>query len=153
MKSSNSWPLGIAIIYITFVLLLVAFVIYSGFQQVDLVTEDYYDKELKYQQQINRINRAQSLSEPVNWTYNNKDNYLLLKFPAEIDPHKVKGDILFFRPSDAKQDKLSALNLSSENTQIIHTRNLASGFWKIKIFWKEDKIEYYNEGNFVIKEC
>ena len=151
MKSSKSWPVGIAIIYISFVLLLIAFVIFSSFQQVDLVTDDYYAEELKYQQQINRMNRAQSLSEPVNWTYNNKDNSLLLKFHAEIDPHKVKGNILFFRPSDAKQDKLIALNLSSENTQIIHTKNLSSGFWKLKIFWKVDKTEYYKEGNMVVK--
>ena len=151
MKSSKSWPVGIAIIYISFVLLLIAFVIFSSFQQVELVTDDYYAEELKYQQQINRMNRAQSLSEPVNWTYNNKDNYLLLKFPAEIDPHKVQGNILFFRPSDAKQDKLIALNLSSENTQIIHTENLSSGLWKLKIFWKVDKTEYYIEGNMVVK--
>jgi hypothetical protein len=152
MRSSKSWPVGIAIIYITFVLFLVAFVIFSRFQQVDLVTEDYYDEELKYQQQIDRIDRAQSLSEPVNWTFDNSGNYLILKFPIELDPLKVKGNILFFRPSDAKQDKLTAINLTSENTQIISTKNLTSGIWKLKIFWKVDDAEYYKEGNLVIKK-
>lgn len=151
MKSSKSWPVGIAIFYISFVLLLVAFVIFSNFQKVDLVTENYYAEELKYQQQINRMNRAHSLSEPVNWTYNKTDKSLIFKFPAEIDPFKVKGNILFFRPSDAKQDKLTALNLTSENTQTIHTKNLTPGFWKLKIFWKVDNTEYYKEGNLVIK--
>jgi hypothetical protein len=149
-KKIKSWPLGIAIIYLSFVFLLIAFGIYSRFQQVDLVTEDYYEQELKYQQQINRINRAQSLSEPVNWKHDNYNDRLLLKFPKEIDPLKVKGHILFFRPSDAKQDKLTALNLTSENTQTINTKTLSSGFWKLKIFWQIDNIEYYKEGNLVI---
>jgi len=149
-KKLKSWPVGIAVIYLSFVFLLIAFVIFSRFQQVDLVTEDYYEQELKYQQQINRMNRAQALSEPVNWKHDTFNDRLLLEFPKEIDPIKVKGHILFFRPSDAKQDKLTALNLTSENTQIINTKNLSSGFWKLKIFWQVDNIEYYKEGNLVI---
>jgi hypothetical protein len=149
-KKLESWPVGIAVIYLLFVSLLIAFVIFSRFQQVDLVTEDYYEQELKYQQQIDRTNRAQALSKPVDWKYNVNKDYLLVEFPKEIDPMKVKGHILFFRPSDAKQDKLTALNLTSENTQTINTKNLSSGFWKLKIFWQVENIEYYKEGNLVI---
>jgi hypothetical protein len=151
MKSLKSWPVGIATIYISFVLLLVAFVIFSKFRQVDLVIEDYYDEELKYQQQINRINRVQSLSEPVEWKYDKNRKSLTLKFPTEFSPRQVKGNVLFFRPSDAKQDKLVALNLTSESSQLISTENLIPGFWKLKIFWQIDKTEYYKEGVLVVE--
>jgi hypothetical protein len=146
MSSAKSWPIGIAIIYISFVLLLVAFVIFSSFQKVDLVTEDYYSAELEYQQQINRMNRAQKLSEPVHWTYDNNSDFLTVEFPVEFDPHEVKGHIHFFRPSDASQDKRTSIILTSENTQQISTKNLASGLWKLKIFWHVGKTEYYKEG-------
>jgi hypothetical protein len=146
MSSAKSWPIGIAIIYISFVTLLVAFVIFSSFQKVDLVTEDYYSAELEYQQQINRMNRVQTLSEPVHWTYDNKSDFLTLKFPKEFDPLQVKGNIHFFRPSDANQDKRISIILTSENTQKINTKNLTSGLWKLKIFWHVDKTEYYKEG-------
>jgi hypothetical protein len=151
MDRYKHWPVGIAIIYTSFVLVLVAFVIYSRYQQVDLVAEDYYDQEIKYQQQINRIDRAQSLSEPVNWIYENKKRSLIVKFPSDFDFNQVRGNILFFRPSDAQQDKLVALNLSPEGTQIISTKNLTPGFWKIKIFWHVNKIDYYKEGILVIE--
>lgn len=151
MNYSKQWPIGIAIIYIFFVLLLVAFIVFSRFQRVDLVTEDYYDQEIKYQQQINRIERAQSLSEPLNWIYDKKETLLTVQFPSEIDPVKVRGNILFFRPSDAKQDKLVALNLSSDGTQIISTANLTSGYWKIKFFWQIENDEYYKEGILVVE--
>jgi len=151
MNRSKQWPVGIAIIYTSFVLILVAFVIYSRYQQVDLVTDDYYDQEIKYQQQINRIDRARSLSEPVNWIFEKKNKSLMIRFPTEFDPGQVRGNILFFRPSDAKQDKLVALNLSSDGTQLISTENLTPGFWKIKIFWYVDKKDYYKEGILVVE--
>lgn len=150
MNQSKQWPMGIAIIYVIFVLLLVAFAVFSRFQSVDLVTEDYYDQEIKYQQQINRIERARSLPEPVNWIYDKQKGALTVQFPPQFDPLKVKGNVLFFRPSDAKQDKLVALNLSSNGTQLISTENLTPGFWKIKIFWKVENNEYYNEGVLVV---
>jgi hypothetical protein len=151
MNRSNHWPVGIVIIYSSFSLALVAFLIYSRYQQVDLVTEDYYDQEIKYQQQINRIDRTRSLSEPVNWIFEKKKKSLMIKFPADFDPGQVRGNILFFRPSDAKQDKLVALNLSSEGTQFINTKNLLPGFWKIKISWHVEKNEYYEEGILVVE--
>ena len=82
--------------------------------------------------------------------YNKQNGSLTVQFPPEIDPIKVKGNILFFRPSDAKQDKLVALNLSSDGTQLISTKNLTPGYWKIKIFWQIDKNEYYKEGILVV---
>jgi len=151
MNQSNHWPLGITLIYVLFVLLLIAFLVFSGFQQVDLVTEDYYDQEIIYQKQINRIDRAQSLSEPVNWVYDKEKGALTVQFPPEFDPIKVRGNILFFRPSDAKQDKLVTLKLSSAGTQLINTKNLMPGYWKIKAFWQVEKIEYYKEGVLIIE--
>lgn len=151
MNFSKGWPLGIAITYIAFVLILVALIIFSRTQQVDLVAEDYYDREIKYQQQINRIDRAKSLSEPLNWIHDKEKRVLIVQFPSELNPDQVRGNILFFRPSDAKQDRLVALNLSADGTQQISTKNLTRGLWKIKVFWHLKKIEYYKEGILIIQ--
>jgi hypothetical protein len=151
MNYSRWWPLGIAIIYIAFVLILVALIIFSRFQRVDLVTEDYYDREIKYQQQINRIDRAQSLSEPVHWIHDNKKRVVIVNFPPDFNPDQIQGNILFFRPSDAKQDRVVAVNLSADGTQQISTQNLTPGLWKLKVFWHVNKIEYYEEGILIVQ--
>ena len=151
MDYSKLWPLGITIIYISFVLFLFVFVFYSGSQQVDLVTDNYYEQELKYQQQINRIERAQSLSQPVEWTHETKKRSLMIQFPSDIDHGRVQGNIWFFRPSDAKQDKMVVLNLSSDGTQFISTKNMSPGYWKLKIFWHINNNEYYKEDVLVIE--
>jgi hypothetical protein len=151
MNYSKRWPIGIAIIYAFFILFLVGFVIFSQLQQVDLVSDNYYDQEIKYQQQLNRIDRAQSLSKPVYWIYDNKMKAVIVNFPPEINPNHVRGNLLFFRPSDANQDNLVPLNLSDNGTQKISTKNLMPGLWKIKVSWQVHNHEYYNEGVLVLE--
>jgi hypothetical protein len=151
MSKYGRWPLTIAVFYTIFVLTLVVFVIYSRYQTVDLVTDDYYQQELIYQQQIDRIIRTESLSNPVSWTHNEQQKLLNLRFSPELDVEQIQGRILFFRPSDALQDKLIAINLSSAGDQTISTQQLVPGFWKIKIFWQLGENEFYKEGVLIIK--
>jgi hypothetical protein len=149
MKKSR-WPIGIAIIYIAFMIILIGMVIFSTFNKVDLVTENYYEEEIKYQQQIDRINRTNSLSTPVSWTHNKIKKQVIIQFPEELNSKDIEGSILFFRPSDASQDKIIALRLSSENLQTISTQHLIPGLWKLKIFWQINQKDYYSEGTLVI---
>jgi len=150
MKKYRSWPAGIAIIYILFVVILLALVIFSSYHSVDLVAKDYYEQEIKYQQQIDRINRADSLSAPVSWHHDKEQRLVTIQFPMELIADDVEGNILFFRPSDAKQDKLMAIRLSSKNIQTISTQHLIPGLWKLKIFWQIDQKDFYAEGILVI---
>jgi len=150
MKKYRSWPAGISIIYILFVVILLALVIFSSYHSVDLVAKDYYEQEIKYQQQIDRINRADSLSAPVSWHHDKEQRLVTIQFPMELIADDVEGNILFFRPSDAKQDKLMALRLSSKNIQTISTQHLIPGLWKLKIFWQIDQKDFYAEGILVI---
>ena len=150
MKKYRSWPAGISIIYILFVGILLALVIFSSYHSVDLVAKDYYEQEIKYQQQIDRINRADSLSAPVSWHHDKEQRLVTIQFPKELIADDVEGNILFFRPSDAKQDKLMALRLSSKNIQTISTQHLIPGLWKLKIFWQIDQKDFYAEGILVI---
>jgi len=151
MKKSNHWPFGIAFIYIAFVIILIGLVIFSQYQKADLVTENYYEKEIRYQQQINRIQRTESLSSPIHWTHDQSNKQLTIQFPEEMKLKTIKGQILFFRPSDAQQDKIIALHLSPEGTQTISTEHLSQGYWKLKIFWQINDQDFYKESPLIIK--
>jgi hypothetical protein len=151
MKKLNRWPLGITVIYVLFVLIMVAMVIFSRHEQINLVTKDYYEQELKYQLQIDRIERAKSLSNPIRWLYDKDKKLIKIQFPDIPEPELINGNILFFRPSDAQQDKQIALKLSSDGSQIVSTKHLAPGYWKLKIFWQSDQTDYYDEGPLVIQ--
>ena len=78
-----NWGYKILVVYIVFVLAILFMVFKSSMQKTDLVTTDYYAKELKYQQKIDEIKRADALSAPVK--YEIKDNELIIVFPKDFN--------------------------------------------------------------------
>ena len=62
MKLKLSWGTGIVISFVVFMSSTLAVVIYLMNQDVDLVTRDYYKKELAYQDQIERIERTNKMA-------------------------------------------------------------------------------------------
>ena len=145
MAKIQRWPLAIAISYILFVLLLLAFLAFSRFNTVDLVSEDYYAQELKYQEQIERINRSRSLKQPLQWQYDRSENTVRIQFPVRHHEGPVSGSIVFFRPANASQDLTYRVKPIPDGSQILNTGHLSKGLWRIKIFWRADDFEYYDE--------
>ena len=84
MKNSLRWPVGIAVIYIFFMVVVIGVVIFSTYHKVDLVSDDYYEQEMRYQQQIDRIERAGSLSKSVEWIYDQNLQSVTIQFPSEL---------------------------------------------------------------------
>ena len=151
VKKNISWPLGIGIIYGLFVVFLLIYLVYANFNSVDLVTKDYYAKDLKYQQQIDRQDRTSGLESGMTWQYSERSQIVQLQFPSNIDPAQISGKIIFFRPSDAQLDNSVTINPNVDCNQEINVGKLTQGMWRLKIFWKVGNTDYYNEGVVEIK--
>ena len=136
-----NWGHGIAIFFTCFVGFILFLVVRSFQENVDLVTEDYYQQELEYQHKIEKIQNSDALETGVRIT--SAEGKLALQFPQMGAP--VSGEVQLFRPSDARFDTLSALALDGENIQHIATSTLPAGFYRIKINWKAGDKEYYTE--------
>ncbi|MCF7797806.1 MAG: FixH family protein [Lentisphaeria bacterium] len=144
------WPLSITVFLILFVLSLVGFLIFAGTHDVELVTDNYYEKTLQYQAQIDRINRTKALAEPVLLRYEAGEKVYRVTFPAEFKSGDIQGRLSFYRPNDAGADVSFPLQLNAVREQVFSTAALSSGLWRVKITWDSDGVEYYNEGSFVI---
>jgi hypothetical protein len=144
-NKKNLWPAGIIIVFITFFIYLFGFLIFSQFHQSDLVTENYYEEEMAYQDQIERITRNKNLSQDIQLNYNSAEHSMSLIFPQELNPNSVSGSVVFFRPSDAGQDHAHPIKLNADHTQDFDVAGLISGLWRVKIFWLSDGAEYYDE--------
>ena len=151
MKKVISWPLGITLVYVFFVTALIAWLLFSFTQDVNLVTDDYYEQELKYQDQIDRIQRTRALSHQLTWQYDKMTKNVTLHLHQDADPQQISGRLIFFRPSDAGHDKQVAINLNAEGMQSVNAANLLPGLWRLKIFWNRNQEEYYSEGILVIE--
>lgn len=143
-----SWGTGIVIAIVVFMAITVVTVIFMMNQDVDLVSEDYYEKGIKYQQQIDKENRSQNLKENVRmeWT----GNMFEISFPEEYDNQLITGEILFYRPSDAKKDFKLPLSLTDRN-QVIPVNGLQKGLWRVQLNWSlNNKDNYYSETSFIL---
>lgn len=136
-----NWGHGISIFIACFVSFMLFLVVKSHQQNIDLVTEDYYAQELQYQQQMKKIQNEKGLEKGVKVTATS--GRLALSFP--ILAEAINGEVQIYRPSDARFDLLSSLDLDEQNKQQIATADLPPGFYRIKINWKAGSNEYYTE--------
>jgi hypothetical protein len=137
------WGKGIAVTYIVFVIVVVIHVIVFINLKVELVTDNYYEKELNYQEQINKINNAKSLKQGIKLEQYEKSIKLI--FPKIISNGTIKGEIYFYKPSDSGKDFIIPIQTDENYSQLIKTDTLTKGLWKIKIDWEAGGIQYYNE--------
>jgi hypothetical protein len=121
-------------------------VVYLMTQKVDIVTENYYEKELKYQDQINRITRTNALKDTLK--LNNTGKELVIKFPNTPDKSSAKDFILLYRPSDKMKDIRIPVMTDTLNSQIISIERIEKGYWKVQINWTSSGSEYYHESVF-----
>ncbi|MBX3044596.1 MAG: FixH family protein [Candidatus Kapabacteria bacterium] len=147
-KFKLHWGNSIAIFYISFVLVLVGFVIFTRFNRVELVDENYYEKELKYQNVIDKMDRAGKLPEPL--SIESSDSYVRFSYPKSVDQGDISGEITFFRPSDKKLDFTLPVKPDESGFQVVGSSNLEKGMWRVKVDWAVGDTTYYNEQVLVI---
>ena len=91
-----NWGWKIAILYGSFVTMMVTLVILSSQQDIPLVTKDYYEKDLQYETQMRRMANSKTLEEDVSVKYDLQTQKITIQFPKEIS--EIEGEILCFRP-------------------------------------------------------
>jgi hypothetical protein len=138
-----SWGKRILFLYLGFVALVITMVTISMRQQVDLVRPDYYAKELKYQEDIDKMNNLSQLKTELICKLN-ANSEIEIVFPEEHRNKKIEGEVLLYKPSDAKSDK--RLSIATNNgSMLIPTSAFSKGMYKVKIDWNVDGSAFYIE--------
>lgn len=147
-KSKFNWGTGILITIIVFMVLTISTVVYLMNQNVDLVASDYYDKGIHHQEQIDRMNRTNKMGDEV--SINPENGFIKLVLPKSFVQKSLVGSVQFYRPSNSKKDFAVALDIDTSAQQLISTQNMDKGYWKVKLNFTQDAVEYYKESSFVI---
>ncbi|OEJ99120.1 cytochrome C oxidase Cbb3 [Flavivirga aquatica] len=109
----------------------------------DLVTEEYYAKEMAYQTEIDAETNTYNLKERIE---NRKTQEgWLITFPKELETSKIKGRVFLYRPSNQKLDFDLPIVLSGSNL-LVPDNKMVGGRWNITIEFK------YNEENYLYKK-
>ncbi len=142
-----NWGFGVFALYTAFVLFMLFMVFKSSQQKVDLVTEDYYQQELAYQEIINFKSNAEQLVNGLTYTLNK--NEIELFFPVDHD--NISGKVQIYRPSNNGYDKNFEIKLDEENKMTLNLGSTPLGLYKMKIHWTNDSLGYYIEKDIYLR--
>ncbi|HRO41591.1 MAG TPA: FixH family protein [Flavipsychrobacter sp.] len=137
-----SWGTRVAVLYGGFVVLMVTLVTLAMKQDFQLVSKDYYQKEIQYQEVIDAGKNQATLSAPVVFKANSEA--VTIALPEEFAEKIVTGNVEFYAPVDAKFDAKFALQLESNSMSIPRT-SLHPTKYQVKINWEAEGKKYYQE--------
>ena len=143
-----NWGYKILMVYILFVAGIMVMVFMSSSQNTDLVTTDYYEKELVYQQKIDQISRTNALSAKVGISVH--EQAIHIQLPPEMNGLEVNADVQLYCPSDKTKDrKADFITRNGAITFPISVNN--KGLYEVKINWTANKVTYYSENKIFIQ--
>lgn len=140
-----NWGIKILILYLGFVALIITLVGMSMNQKVDLVSADYYEKELKFQERIDSENNFRLLNKTISCKV--QDKMVVLEFPKEFMEKDIVGTILIYRPSDSSLDIQAAIDIDPSGLQKISLNKFKRGLYQVQMEWAMEGKRYFNEQN------
>jgi hypothetical protein len=149
MKINWHWGTKLLVAMILFMLLLITMVYMSMQQTYHLVERDYYPKALEYQDRIDKTSNADKLGEKVR--IDQSDGIIYFTFPASLDPGKVRGSIMFYRPSDESMDLTFSIAPDTSGRQACNLVAVPKGKYIVKIDYEADGAGYFQEETLLLK--
>ncbi len=137
-----NWGTGVVIAIIGFISFIMYFVITMSTDNNyshDLVTNKYYQQELKYQQEIDASKNALELEENIK--VEQSVGGLIVNFPKDLEYSKIEGKVFLYRPSNKQLDFEIPISISDKYL-LVPEKRLVDGRWNIKIFWKYKNKDY-----------
>ncbi len=134
-----NWSKAIIFAFIIFISFIIFIVRGSMNAKIDLVTVDYYGKELLYQDDINKQKNSKKLSSSISLQMN--PHTLSIELPKEFNEQLCTGKIVFYRPSDAQLDKEFKVN-TEDSMIILPNKFLSKGKWRIILDIRCNDTEY-----------
>jgi hypothetical protein len=136
-----SWGKWIVLSFVMFALFIGTLVVICVKQDLNLVSGNYYQEELAYQQQIERLENANKLKQQPRMMIVGQDLEIQFDGFKSLD----EGQVDLFRPSDTRFDKKFILQNSNGERQLFDISMLPKGMYHAKMKWSMNGKEYFVE--------
>jgi len=134
-----TWGHGLMVALGCFMVFILSLIFFAG-DMGEMVTEDYYEKTISYQQDIDAAKRANAL--PNRPEIIEQANGFMIRFHEPVE----KGSVQFLRSNNSDKDIDHPLKLNSRNEMLISSVDLINGEYEVTLRWKE------NNEDFLVKE-
>ncbi|MFN6946026.1 MAG: FixH family protein [Cytophagaceae bacterium] len=136
-----NWGWSIVLAIVLFMGFITYLVVGTFQQNVDLVYDDYYAREVKFQEQIEKTVNANE--KPITWYFRNDS--LIVVFPEVEDYLSFNGELVFYRPSDSGKDMKVAVSPNQKGEQKFSRKIFQDGKYRLKVDWEAGGRKYYSE--------
>ena len=145
MKFKFHWGWAIAVVMLLFFFSLIFRLYLVSKFEVDLISKDYYHKELNYEKEIQKKRNTNLLAKKVNLS--KTSNFILIEFPKEFKCFSISGTVQFYCAAKNDKDLLYKIKLDSNNVQKLNVSNFTEKHYAVKVDWSVDSVGYYQEFN------
>ena len=132
----------VVIFYLAFVTLILTLVFKCINNKSELVTKDYYAKELAFQNRLDASARQAESNYNINYSFNS--NQLVFELDSNLIDKRIEGTLTFYRPSNSKLDIVKLLSFV-DGKQAVQLNELKKGLYKVQFDYKVNNISYYKE--------
>lgn len=143
-----NWGVRVTLLYLGFVALIGTLVYKSMHTDFDLVSKDYYNDELKYQEVIDAGKNQANLSQPVQ--IQQLGGSVVFTFPAEFSGAGFPGRVQFYSEVNEKLDRIYPVDII-DGKCTIPVNELAATNYIVKLHWTHDGKPYYQQTALNIK--
>jgi hypothetical protein len=138
-----TWGNAIFLVMTAFVLLMTSFMIRAANNQEELVAENYYEQEIAYQGEIDKLNTSGALSRPVAMEV--AEGSLRITFPDEVQGLPITGELYLQRPSDSRADAHIPIALDAAGRMIVPLNGRMKGAYNAVLDWKAGTVSYLSK--------
>jgi nitrogen fixation protein FixH len=139
----NPWPYGIILFFMLLFCGIATVVVIAATHRETMVSENYYEQELKFQDRIDSAARAQKCGARLR--LDGPEGKLVVAVPAEQLAQKISGAIVFYRPSSPDLDCQFPLAPGVDGVQTVDVSKLKAGLWQVRVDWEAGGQGYFLE--------
>lgn len=138
-----NWGTGIAATLLLFAGLMTFMVVKATEQRFDLVSENYYEEELAYQEIIDQKSNTLKLKSKARISIEEKG--IMLNLPKDFEAKEKEFTVLMYFELDSRNDFTWDEKSTSANQFEIPFPQITEGKWTAKVKLKCEDIDYYFE--------
>ena|SRR5690554_4721355 len=130
-----NWGTGLVIgmaLFIGFILFFVVRIVTDDKYDFDLVTENYYQRELVFQKELDDLENSNSLKQNLKGKKTAHGWEII--FPEDLDHNAITGTVTLYRPSSKKLDFQLQIKLSGP-VLLIPDDRMVGGKWSTIVNW------------------
>ena len=139
----NPWPYGIILFFVLLFCGLATVVVIASTHRDTLVSDSYYEQELKFQNRIDAAARAKNIGAAIH--YDATAGQIQIALPVAQVQQPLAGSIELYRPSAPNLDRQIKLHPDAVGLQTLDATVLQPGLWNVRVSWNAAGRNYFLE--------